>query len=57
MCGINGILSIKKGNNEHIVRVMNNALKHRGPDDEGVYSDECWTIILVYIAIYDGLWR
>jgi len=30
----------KKGNKEHTVRVMNNALKHRGPDDEGVYSDE-----------------
>jgi asparagine synthase (glutamine-hydrolysing) len=40
MCGINGIIHLDvKENFESQVRQMNNALAHRGPDDEGIFSD------------------
>ncbi len=41
MCGINGVLvlnGIKP--NGSVIRLMNDALVHRGPDDEGIYEDE-----------------
>jgi len=39
MCGINGIFSIKREDNFQRLNVMNNTLRHRGPDDEGVFQD------------------
>lgn len=40
MCGINGIIHLKgEGNFEQAVRKMNDALAHRGPDDEGIFSE------------------
>jgi asparagine synthase (glutamine-hydrolysing) len=40
MCGINGILGLgNKQKSEALVHSMNAALAHRGPDDEGIYSD------------------
>ena len=38
MCGINGI--IYKRNKPNILEVhrMNQSIKHRGPDDEGIYK-------------------
>ena len=39
MCGINGILSFTKEQNRQRVEAMNNTLKHRGPDDEGIFLD------------------
>ncbi|HET6992011.1 MAG TPA: asparagine synthase (glutamine-hydrolyzing), partial [Bacteroidia bacterium] len=40
MCGINGIIDLKvQGNFELQVRKMNAALAHRGPDDEGIFSE------------------
>ncbi len=38
MCGINGIVSKKLRGKEAIIK-MNKAIKHRGPDDEGIYVD------------------
>ena len=40
MCGINGI--IYKNTNPHLAEIkkMNMAIRHRGPDDEGVYKFE-----------------
>jgi asparagine synthase (glutamine-hydrolysing) len=36
MCGINGFNWL----DEKLIREMDNCLKHRGPDDEGVYTDK-----------------
>jgi asparagine synthase (glutamine-hydrolysing) len=41
MCGINGILSFHENAQiEHIIPVMNQALSHRGPDEEGEFFHE-----------------
>ena len=41
MCGINGILGIKDtALAKQKVLAMNSTMKHRGPDDEGVFVDE-----------------
>ncbi|MEK6715227.1 MAG: asparagine synthase (glutamine-hydrolyzing) [Candidatus Omnitrophota bacterium] len=37
MCGICGIVNYSHGINEALLRNMCAALKHRGPDDEGIY--------------------
>ena len=39
MCGIFGYLSLKESVRPEILVRMGNALKHRGPDDEGSYFD------------------
>ena len=39
MCGINGIIS-KKNNKEQLIKEMNNKILHRGPNAEGLYTDE-----------------
>ena len=39
MCGICGIISTAKEHiDEEVIRVMTEAMIHRGPDDEGIYS-------------------
>ncbi len=42
MCGISGILSQKRqnGNTIDIVKNMVNTLRHRGPDERGIYVDD-----------------
>ncbi len=40
MCGINGIIGIDNvDKNKSIIQVMNNTLKHRGPDASSVYAN------------------
>jgi asparagine synthetase B (glutamine-hydrolysing) len=41
MCSILGIIDFdkKKQDKELEIKKINNLLKHRGPDDEGFYSD------------------
>ena len=39
MCGINGIISGNIEDKGTRVKVMNDRLSHRGPDDEGVWQD------------------
>src|SRR5438128_9497868 len=41
MCGIAGLLEFKKNAqfNPAILRQMCNVMTHRGPDDEGIYTD------------------
>ncbi len=40
MCGINGVIYLKsKSDFDQQVRKMNDALAHRGPNDEGVFSE------------------
>ncbi|MBI4930118.1 MAG: asparagine synthase (glutamine-hydrolyzing) [Bacteroidetes bacterium] len=41
MCGINGIYGLSdRFKQESIIRTMNKCLAHRGPDDEGFFSDD-----------------
>jgi len=42
MCGINGILALDSERPDHsgAVELMNNALRHRGPDDAGIYNGD-----------------
>jgi asparagine synthase (glutamine-hydrolysing) len=37
MCGINGIIGIDEIRSAELIKRMNQALAHRGPDDEGVF--------------------
>ena len=49
MCGINGF----NFSDRHQAEIMNNAIKHRGPDDEGVFTDSGVTLGHVRLAILD----
>ena len=49
MCGINGIIYKKNKPNILEVHRMNKAIKHRGPDDEGIYKYE--NIILGHVRL------
>lgn len=46
MCGIAGIVSINKSVTEAEIRSMTDAIKHRGPDDEGLYVNDKKTVAL-----------
>ena len=39
MCGINGIIT-KEKNKEKLIKQMNDKIIHRGPNAEGIYTDE-----------------
>jgi asparagine synthase (glutamine-hydrolysing) len=45
MCGINGIIALKKLP-INIVNEMNNSIIHRGPDDDGVYTNKSMNVSL-----------
>ena len=49
MCGINGF----SWSNEFLIREMNEAIRHRGPDDEGVFLDERVSLGHVRLSIID----
>jgi asparagine synthase (glutamine-hydrolysing) len=49
MCGINGF----NFNQPDLIRKMNAKIKHRGPDDEGIYLDEQISLGHVRLAIID----
>ncbi len=55
MCGICGFISSKVGNTERevVVRQMNYAIFHRGPDEEGFYSDDHCTLAMRRLSIID----
>lgn len=54
MCGICGIVSSEpRADREHRVRRMCDTLKHRGPDDEGMYSDDSVTLGFRRLSIID----
>jgi len=55
MCGIIGIVAApgKSLPGEAVVRAMNHAIEHRGPDDEGVYRDERAVIGMRRLSIID----
>ena len=55
MCGIIGIVAApgKSLPGEAVVRAMNQAIEHRGPDDEGVFRDERAAIGMRRLSIID----
>jgi asparagine synthase (glutamine-hydrolysing) len=53
MCGIAGIVSEPGANLEPRVRLMTEAMRHRGPDDWGVWSDEVCALGHRRLAIID----
>lgn len=54
MCGISGILHFKGFSpNSQTISKMNSAMKHRGPDDEGVFIDEQIGLGHVRLSIID----
>ena len=54
MCGITGIYNLKdKEQSSQKIKVMNAAIAHRGPDDEGFYVDEYVALGHRRLAIID----
>lgn len=57
MCGINGFIQFKKRYNKsrlnHIVHEMNESIIHRGPDHEGIYTDETCSLGMRRLSIID----
>jgi asparagine synthase (glutamine-hydrolysing) len=55
MCGITGIISkqILKSERENTVQLMNDAILHRGPDQDGFYSDANCTLAMRRLSIID----
>jgi len=49
MCGINGF----NWKNKSLINSMSNAIKHRGPDDTGLYTDEMLSLGHVRLSIFD----
>ena len=55
MCGICGIITLDNSfvSKEPMVKKMMSAIKHRGPDDEGVFSTETLSLGFVRLSIID----
>ncbi len=54
MCGICGIFEFRAGTDkETVTRRMMSVMKHRGPDDEGVWSDKKISMGFVRLSIID----
>ena len=54
MCGICGTIGIlDKSQRELIVQRMNDAIKHRGPDESGWHSDEHCTLAMRRLSVID----
>ncbi|MFA6308016.1 MAG: asparagine synthase (glutamine-hydrolyzing) [Patescibacteria group bacterium] len=49
MCGINGF----NFRDENLIKQMNNKIKHRGPDDLGVFLDDIFSLGHVRLSIID----
>ena len=53
MCGINGIIYKKNKPNLSEIQRMNQTIRHRGPDDEGIYKFENVVLGHVRLSILD----
>lgn len=55
MCGISGIVNLKKDKPPavEVLKKMNQVLAHRGPDDEGIYSDNYAGLAVRRLSIID----
>lgn len=53
MCSISGILSVSRNDLNDVVKHMNSALRHRGPDDQGVVDCGCVCLGNTRLAVID----
>ena len=53
MCGICGIINYKESLTEPVLRKMNEAIVHRGPDDEGFFIDGQFGLAMRRLSIID----
>jgi asparagine synthase (glutamine-hydrolysing) len=53
MCGITGIIGRDNRGDEKLIRKMTDAIHHRGPDDEGFFTDEHVSLGMRRLAIID----
>ena len=53
MCGINGVIYKNQKSNLSEINNMNNAIKHRGPDDDGLFAFENIALGHVRLSILD----
>lgn len=55
MCGIVGVISpeIKNDHKIESVHLMNTAIHHRGPDEDGFYSDDLCSLAMKRLSIID----
>ena len=53
MCGINGIISLKKVNLRDKITIMNDTIIHRGPDADGIYLNDNVTMGMRRLSIID----
>ncbi len=55
MCGITGVISDKilKSKREYCVQQMSSTIYHRGPDDDGFFSDDLCTLSMRRLSIID----
>lgn len=53
MCGISGIFQFDQQFARPDISLMTNAIRHRGPDAEGVYKDECVSLGHRRLSIID----
>ena len=54
MCGICGFIEIgNKQYRDSVISLMNREIYHRGPDDDGIYSDDYCTLAMRRLSIID----
>lgn len=53
MCGFTGFVSRTQAPDEKALRAMGDTIRHRGPDDEGLYTDACCGIAHRRLSILD----
>ena len=53
MCGITGVVGSQIENKEEVVRRMSDAISHRGPDDDGFFTDEYVSLGMRRLSIID----
>lgn len=53
MCGIVGIIGKNTKNKENLIKEMADIIAHRGPDDEGFFSDEKTSLGMRRLSIID----
>jgi asparagine synthase (glutamine-hydrolysing) len=53
MCGIVGIVNSGQTPDRDVVERMNEAIRHRGPDEEGFYFGETAALAMQRLAIID----
>ncbi len=53
MCGITGIIDPKVNNREEVIDMMTKAILHRGPDQDGYYTDELVSLGMRRLSIID----